>query len=142
MVDKEKNLKVLFIDDDKATNFLNKHIAKNNDNISSIVLLDSGFEGISYIKNCLKNEEEKPNIVFLDINMPAMNGWEFLENFYALGKDLVDDINVIILSSSNDPKDLTKFNNYDTLLDFIRKPLDKQVFNSALMKVKNNTSSY
>ncbi|WP_372753858.1 response regulator [Mariniflexile sp.] len=131
----EKNLKIVFIDDDKATNFLNKHIAKNNDNISSVALLDSGFEGISYLKKCLNGEEDKPNLIFLDINMPAMNGWEFLEEFYTLDKMLINEINVIILSSSNDPSDLSKFNNNDKLLDFIRKPLNKEVFNAALMKV-------
>lgn len=133
-----KKINILFIDDDKATNFINKHIAKKNDNIRSIGLLYSGFEGIDYIKECLYSGHGLPNIIFLDINMPAMNGWEFLEAFYALDETLVDKIEVIILSSSNDPKDLNRFKGFEQLLDFLTKPLNEASFNATLKKVENN----
>ena len=138
MSSEARNMKILFIDDDKATNFLNKHIAKHSDKISSIDLVASGFEGIIYLNKCLNNNLEKPQLIFLDINMPAMNGWEFLEKFYVLEKDLVNEIKVVILSSSDDPMDLDRFKNDGNILDFIRKPLNKEAFDSILKKVINN----
>ncbi len=67
--------------------------------------------------------------------MPAMNGWEFLEEFYALDENLINKINVIILSSSDDPRDLNRFENNKKLSGFLRKPLNKEVLDSVLVKV-------
>ena len=128
-------IKTLFIDDDRATNFLNKHIAKSSDSIVSIHLMHSGFEALTFLEKCLNDSAEKPNLIFLDINMPAMNGWEFLEQFYKLNEDLVNEIKVVILSSSDDPKDINRFRNNERLLDFVRKPLNREALDSVLAKV-------
>ena len=138
MINEEKQFRILFVDDDKATNFLNKHIAKKNNTVSSIALVDSGFEAVSYIEKCSMNPVERPDLIFLDINMPAMNGWEFLEAFYEIEETLIDGIKVVILSSSNDINDLNRYNNYEELLDFVRKPLDIDSFNSVLIKLKES----
>lgn len=130
-----KKIKILFIDDDKATNFLNKHLAKGRESIESVYLKHSGFEAIEFLENCKNETENIPNLIFLDINMPAMNGWEFLEAFYALDENLVNKISVIILSSSDDPGDLKKFESNEKLLDFLRKPLNVQALESVLNKV-------
>ncbi len=66
--------------------------------------------------------------------MPAMNGWEFLEEFYTLDENLVNNISIIILSSSDDPRDLNRFEDNKKLSGFLRKPLNKQVLDSVLMK--------
>lgn len=133
----DKQLRILFIDDDKATNFLNKHIAKKNAKVGSTVLLDSAFEAINYLEKQVINPLDKPDIIFLDINMPAMNGWEFLDVFYNIESGLIRDIEIVILSSSDDPNDLNKFKTHDTLLDFVKKPLDSKLFNDVLLKLKS-----
>ncbi|WP_405296578.1 response regulator [Algibacter sp. Ld11] len=133
----DKQLRILFIDDDKATNFLNKHIAKKNAKVGSTVLLDSAFEAINYLEKQVINPLDKPDIIFLDINMPAMNGWEFLDVFYNIESGLIRDIEIVILSSSDDPNDLNKFETHDTLLDFVKKPLDSKLFNDVLLKLKS-----
>ncbi len=134
MVDVKK-INILFVDDDKATNFLNKHLAKGSDFIDTIYLLHSGFEAINFIKECLTEPAKAPSIIFLDINMPAMTGWDFLEEFYKFDQSFTDNISIIMLSSSDDPSDLTKFENYKKLSGFLRKPLNKQVLNSVLIEV-------
>ncbi|XMO85683.1 response regulator [Algibacter sp. AS12] len=131
----QKKIKILFIDDDKATNFLNKHLAKGRENIESIYLKHSGFEAMEFLEGCCTETENIPNLIFLDINMPAMNGWEFLEEFYTLDENLVNQIKVIILSSSDDPGDLKRFENNGKLLDFLRKPLNVKALDSVLQKV-------
>lgn len=131
----DSKVKTLFIDDDRATNFLNKHIAKSCDSIVAIHLADSGFEALSFLEKCLNDSLEIPNLIFLDINMPAMNGWEFLEQFYKLHKNLVSEIKVVILSSSDDPNDINKYKENTNLLDFVRKPLNREALDSVLDKV-------
>ena len=64
---------VLFIDDDRATNFLNKKVASNLGCFSSITAVQSGFEALDYLKSCEEHATIKPDLIFLDINMPAMN---------------------------------------------------------------------
>ncbi|WP_175489795.1 response regulator [Algibacter lectus] len=128
-------MRILFIDDDKATNFLNKHIAKKNASVSSTVLVDSAFEAIDYLEKKIVNPEDRPDIIFLDINMPAMNGWEFLDVFYKIDSGLIKDIEIVILSSSDDPSDINQFKSRNTLLDFVKKPLDSKLFNDVLLKV-------
>jgi len=131
----EKKIKILFIDDDRATNFLNKYIAKSSEKIDSINLSHSGFEALDFLKSGLLDASKIPNLIFLDINMPAMNGWDFLKEFCGLDKRLVDEIKIVILSSSDDPVDLNKFEENKMLLDFLKKPLNKQALNSVLLKV-------
>jgi len=134
MINQEK-IKILFIDDDKATNFINKYVAKSCDKIDSIFLLQSGFEAISFLEECAVDSSKKPDLIFLDINMPAMNGWEFLEAFYKLDETLVNNTKIIILSSSDDPQDLNKFREDKKLLGFIRKPFNVEALNSVLVKI-------
>jgi len=126
---------VLFIDDDKATNFFNKRVAKNHGFFNKIVSMQSGLDGLNYLKASSKGKEQKPNLIFLDINMPAMNGWEFLREFYNLDKNLTKGIDIVILSTSTDPNDMDKFNQNKNLIDFVNKPINLNVLNNVLEKV-------
>nr|WP_262480594.1 response regulator [Algibacter lectus] len=108
---------------------------KKNASVSSTVLVDSAFEAIDYLEKKIVNPEDRPDIIFLDINMPAMNGWEFLDVFYKIDSGLIKDIEIVILSSSDDPSDINQFKSRNTLLDFVKKPLDSKLFNDVLLKV-------
>lgn len=132
MIDDQK-INILFVDDDKATNFLNKHLAKGIDSINTTYLLHSGFETINFLKECLIDTSKTPSVIFLDINMPAMTGWDFLEEFYKFDENFTANIEVIMLSSSDDPCDLARFKNNPKLSGFLKKPLNKQVLNSVLI---------
>ncbi len=133
MIEAPKN--VLFIDDDKATNFFNKKIARNYGKFSTIVAVQSGSEGLNYIKNCLDSKNGKPDLIFLDINMPAMNGWEFLKEFKKLEQNLTQGIEIVILSTSTEPKDINEFKKCKKLLDFINKPIDISILNEVFQKL-------
>lgn len=131
---KKKTQCVLFIDDDKATNFFNKRVAKNHGFFNKIVSVQSGFEGLDYLKASVKGLEQKPDLIFLDINMPAMNGWEFLKEFHNLDKNLIKGIDIVILSTSTDPNDIDEFNKNESLIDFVNKPINLNVLNNVLQK--------
>lgn len=128
---------VLFIDDDKATNFFNTRVAQNYGKFSSISSVQSGLEGLNYLKGCIQSETQIPKLIFLDINMPAMNGWEFLNEFKKLKKNIFNETCVVILSTSTEPDDISKFEHCKNILDFINKPINTQAINKIFEKIKN-----
>ena len=78
---------ILLVDDDKATNFLHKKIIGNNDVSENILVALNGKEAMIIICNALIDNDKNntlPELVFLDINMPIMNGWEFMEEYQKL----------------------------------------------------------
>jgi response regulator of citrate/malate metabolism len=129
--------KVLLIDDDKAVNFFNKHVVVKHHCFEHIHTVQSGAAGLEFLKKAAQGEAPIPDLVFLDINMPAMNGWEFLDHFEQMPADFRNKIKVIILSSSSNPEHIKKsIKNYD-VEDFINKPLSLDILNNV---VKNHST--
>lgn len=119
-------MKVLLIDDDKINNFLNRSIIEKHCGNECVV---SEFinpeEAFYFLKSCaLGDGTDTPDIIFLDINMPEMSGFELLEKMKSEGVCL-SPTKIYILSSSLDPNDIEKSRGYDSVTDFISKPLDK-----------------
>lgn len=112
---------VLFIDDDRPTNIINERLAERSNVFKSIQVYMNSVEALQYITELVKNDRPFPDLIFLDINMPALNGWQFLDAFKQLG--LENKIKVVMLSTAvNIPED--KRENYQTVVSaFERKPL-------------------
>jgi len=72
---------VLLIDDDRLTSFYNEKIVNKHNAFKEVVSVNSGANALDYLKNAIEGKVIKPELIFLDINMPAMNGWEFLKDF-------------------------------------------------------------
>jgi len=125
--------KILCVDDDPITLMLcKKVIAKAN--FSSVI--ESAKDGIEALKFFDSNDDSTritdgyPQIIFLDLNMPIMDGWEFLEEFSNKFKEMYPLTKIIVLSSSVDPKDINKSKNYSMVLDFLPKPITVEMLNS------------
>lgn len=112
---------ILLIDDDRMTNFINKTVIKSEFPDYSPVIFENGLDAIEHIRE----NPNTPYLIFLDINMPIMDGWEFLE---ALSKD-TNQYNLVIhiLSSSLDTVDKLKAKESDLVSSFLTKPLKKDV---------------
>jgi len=108
--------KVLLIEDDETTNF-----------ISKMVLKGIGLEDVDEVLNgkdaCKYLEKDCPDFVFLDIKMPVMDGWEFLDEKKERG--YCKDIRIAMLTSSVHPADKKKAENYDCVIAYLEKPLTK-----------------
>src|SRR5215212_10175209 len=93
---------VLLIDDDEPTNFFNQIIIENTGCAEEIKTAQSGQEALEYLTNISGSDKSFPcpDLIFLDINMPAMNGWEFLEKYRTLDGHLKGKVMIVMLTTS------------------------------------------
>lgn len=113
---------VLLVDDSDSTNYVNEKIVNRADITSKVVAKESGMDALEYLKTA--GDHEYPELIFLDINMPGMNGWEFLEAYEKLDKRNNGLLVVVMLTTSLNPDDRTKAVRLGYVGDFINKPLN------------------
>ena len=116
----------LLIDDDPINNLLCSSIIERVLPQAEIVKFTEPEKGLDYIKGLANNTPSAKTILYLDINMPGMNGWEFMEAFETLDKNTREQIVIYILSSSIDPRDIEKAKNNSYIVDYFVKPLKKE----------------
>ncbi len=120
---------ILLIEDDPITVMVCDRIIKMIGFGNHVQTKENGQEGIDYINNAIKENKELPDIIFLDINMPIMNGWDFLEAFEAIKQQLIKVPRILILSSTVDPEDYKKAEKFSAVEGFISKPLTQEHLN-------------
>jgi CheY-like chemotaxis protein len=125
---KQKLKSILLIDDDTATNFINAHLLRMLGCAETIVIKENGREAIEY----LKETGLQPDLIFLDINMPCMNGWEFLEAYRLLDPALAEHVTIIMLTTSPQLEDQIKAADTPEIAEFRNKPLNKEMLQSVL----------
>lgn len=125
---------ILLIDDDQVNNYLNERLIKQLNITNELRVTRNGQEGLEFIKNyCEEHDDECPELIFLDINMPVMDGFEFLEVFANLPLKNKEKISLNILTSSTNNKDVATLSALGNF-HFIQKPLtEEKLFNCLTM---------
>ncbi|NVK51913.1 MAG: response regulator [Flavobacteriaceae bacterium] len=124
---KEKLNCILLVDDDESTNFLHRYVVEKTQYAKKCVTVHSGQEALDYLTSTEEGEHPQPDLVFLDINMPAMNGWEFLEHYKQLDKNQQGKVVVVMLTTSINPDDREKSKLFSDVTGFKNKPLTKEM---------------
>lgn len=124
-------LNILLVDDDPVSNFLAK---KNLEKLGfkQVKTVENGQEALDYL------DYEAPDLLFLDLNMPVMDGLEFLRQ--TKEKHLLDKIRVIVLTSSIRPEDKAKSLHYENVLDYVEKPLNEEKIENLLFRLSKEES--
>ena len=117
--------KLLLIDDDEITNFAADVILSRVKKIESYVIKDSGWEALEFLKNCQANNRF-PDLIFVDLNMPEMDGFEFIERYEAIFWLQHQATRVNVLSSSVSEKDRERSLSYPCVSEYTYKPLTEQ----------------
>lgn len=120
---------VLLIDDDDATNFYHTIILEEESVDVHIQSVRSAKEGLDFLL-CKGDYAEypQPGIIFLDINMPGMNGWDFLVKYDELSKNIHERAVVVLLTTSVNPDDKERAAKYPSVKEFVNKPLTPETF--------------
>jgi CheY-like chemotaxis protein len=116
---------VLLIDDDEINNFISIKLIKKALLNTEITACLNGKLAIEQLADIQKNDPDKlPDYILLDINMPIMNGWEFLDEYKRLNIDPLGQSRIFIISSSVFSNDINKARSYQLVQNFISKPLN------------------
>ena len=126
------------IDDDPIFIYGTKRIMKEIHFCDSILVYNNGQDAIEGLTELTVNGDALPSVIFLDLNMPIMNGWEFLELFTKIPNTTLSEITVYIISSSVDPRDLEKVKNYKIVNNYILKPLTPKDLEGVVEAIEDN----
>ena len=119
----------MLIDDNSDDNFYHQRVIKKNNLADTVIAMTDAVEALDYLKG-LDPTYSRPELIFLDINMPGMNGWEFLEEY----KLLPFKTNIVILTTSENPDDKAKALTLGVVSDFRTKPISKEMIELILKK--------
>ncbi len=118
---------IMLIDDNPDDNFFHEREIKKTHLIDTITIMNSGFKALDYLKSKLLPH---PDLIFLDINMPGMNGWEFLTEYNILDEELHSKAIVVMLTTSDNTRDRAKALNI--VRGFKTKPLTKAMLEDVI----------
>jgi CheY-like chemotaxis protein len=131
-----KKLKsILLVDDDIATNYLHRMVIESYGFTEHIAEVHDGQEAMEYLTKKIDGEYPRPEIIFLDINMPRMDGWEFLEAYENIDPECKAGAVIAMLTTSLNPDDRSKASDYDCVKNFENKPLDHDKLSKLLADV-------
>lgn len=116
---------VLLVDDDFVFTFLNKKIISSLKFVNEIDTAQNGQQAIELLNASAENDRPLPDIILLDLNMPIMDGFGFLDAFKNLRLPLKDRIKIIIVTSSMHPEDVQRAKDYG-VTSYLTKPLKEE----------------
>ncbi|HEY8657499.1 MAG TPA: response regulator [Hanamia sp.] len=129
---KKKLNYVLLVDDDDDCNFFHQRLLNKMECTEKIEIAHDGQKALDFLNSSINGLHPKPDIIFLDINMPGMGGWEFLEEYTKLDEEFKEKIVLVMLTSSLNPDDKERALSYSSVNGFINKYLDKESLNKIL----------
>lgn len=127
-----QQLNLYVIDDDPVFKLIARKLLERYSIISSLFFYSNGEEGIHAVRQSLETGKSVPNIILLDIEMPVMDGWEFMNEYIKINSSLRDDIEIHIVSSSISENDRRIAASYAEIKSFIVKPLTIETINKIL----------
>lgn len=133
--------KILCVDDDTITLMLCKKVIERVSFAHEVLTAKNGEEAIVYFDELAEQFRKNlsnsyPKLIFLDLNMPVMNGWEFLDSYLKKGYcEVFPEAEFIVLSSTIDPQDVEKTKGYPMVIDFLSKPITKEMLEELKPKL-------
>ncbi|GIV39906.1 MAG: response regulator [Thermonema sp.] len=122
---------VMLVDDNDTDNFISKRIIEITKFANRVEIKNSGKSALEYIEANVNTPENLPDLIFLDINMPIVDGFVFLFEFEMFPEEVKKKCKIVILSSSDNKRDIDKIVDNEYVIKFITKPLTENSLNSV-----------
>ncbi|MGB3798529.1 MAG: response regulator [Lewinella sp.] len=122
----------MLIDDSETDNFIHSRRLKKMELSDQIVIRKDGREGLAYLTEA--DLVGRPDLLFLDINMPVMDGWEFLDAYQQLADEKRARVTIVMLTSSVGDTDYSRAHSYETIDGHIAKPLTEEKINALVSR--------
>jgi CheY-like chemotaxis protein len=132
-----KNLAL--VDDDSVFVFITSKIIKQSNMVENLQVFDNGMDALNFLKANPENTDMLPDIILLDLSMPIMDGWQFLDEYVKL--DIKKQITIYICSSSISPADLGKAKSINAVSEYIIKPIAKEKIVEIIHRCHNRNKS-
>lgn len=133
---------IAFIDDDTVFQFSAKILLKKKFQVDNVLLFNNGQEAFDYFKAHKGQKSKIPSVLFVDINMPLMNGWEFVEKITPYFDKELDNFDVFIMTSSIDNRDVEKSKKFKLIKKFVSKPLTINMIEKLISKRLQQYNAY
>ncbi|MBD0777301.1 response regulator [Maribacter sp. ANRC-HE7] len=132
-----KKFNFCIVDDDDIYQFTIKKTIKHFDLAKNIVSFNDGEEALNFILENLNEDKELPDVILLDINMPIMDGFQFMEEYVKIKPKMGKNITIYMVSSSIDDADIEKTKRISEISDYIVKPIQETQLKSIIEKLHN-----
>jgi CheY-like chemotaxis protein len=124
----------MLIDDNEIDNFISQKMIEECNFAEHIYINTNATSALEFLKNLERLDEKGkalfPDIIFLDLNMPIIDGYQFINEFEKLSKSLISKTKIIILTTSVSPEEVEKCKTYPRIVKFVNKPLSEQILNA------------
>lgn len=119
---------IALVDDDKVFQLTSSRTLRAANLTNKILQFENGEEALQFLKEHASESDTLPDYIFLDINMPYVDGWMFLEDYATLKINLKKEISIYMVSSSIDPRDVNRAKQDKNVREYIIKPVSREKF--------------
>jgi len=127
--------KLIVLDDDQIQHLIIKRMLANYEQLNDTIYSTNGYTILDFLKLHKTDESTLPEILLMDLHMPKLNGWEFLDHLKILYPQLIKPIKVYIISSSIDPKDIRRCYKYPFIKSYLVKPVTREALNPIMKNI-------
>jgi CheY-like chemotaxis protein len=126
---------LVLVDDDEIIAYVTKRIIADTNLVNLIKVFPNGKEAINYLRENSANPDMLPEILFLDLFMPIMDGWHFLDEFTKIKHEINKQIDIYIITSSISQEDIDRAKKINEVSDYIIKPITRKNFLEIIQKI-------
>ncbi|WP_333599953.1 response regulator [Flavobacterium sp.] len=125
---------LLVVDDDKVHHFIIKKLLEKNDIQVNMSFFENGHDALHHLKSKLKKKSNSTDLILLDINMPVLDGWQFLEEFKEIQKDISSEIIIYVVSSSDSSINEDRIEEFkDVIENYFVKPMTSEMIKTIFL---------